>query len=136
MKRRMGIGAITGLGGGGPSLIDGKETPDNKLNKLIKQCSKEAYMIFFKGTEDHDWGFVDAAKDEYEIKIGIEPSYQYEPLKMLCITLHKEFSYISTGIAFGLYGTGIRQRKRIYRYYKRNSKFIKFVDKWHKKLWI
>lgn len=87
--------------------------------------------------------FADAALVEYfsegfdfqisgdSIAIGIEPAYQYDRLKIISIHKNKENSYIRTGKAWGPYGSQIVSSVKIYKDYKNNSKFIRFVDKWH-----
>jgi len=112
MKRRIGNAGWTGLGGGGKSLMDDIPTGNKKQDALIKEVSKEFYFEFLKGTEA-DYGICDAGT-KYEgraIMLGYEPSYMYEPLKVVLIDSDKERSYIMTGYAFGGWGTGIRSKK-------------------------
>lgn len=132
MRRRIG-GAHTGLGGGGSTLIDGKATKDKKINKIVTEAAKDAYETFFKGTK-LDEEYCDAQYRPNEVRLGIEPSYMYESLKIIVIDIQKEYSYIETGYAWGAWGTGIRSTKRYYRDIKTNSKFKKFINKWHEKI--
>ncbi|MFA5174734.1 MAG: hypothetical protein WC438_06130 [Candidatus Pacearchaeota archaeon] len=134
MKRRIGCALHTHLGGNGIELMDGKSTGKKELDKIINACSKEAYELFFKNTK-LDYEGVDASmKEGYEVRIGIEPSYMYDELKMLCIHEDKKASRLITGIAFDVWGTGIRSTTKMYKDYKYKSKFIKFIDKWHDKI--
>jgi len=63
--------------------------------------------------------------------IGIVPAYQYEYLKIVYIAPEKENSYIENGRAWGSYGSQIGSTLRYYKDYKKKSKFIRFVDRWH-----
>lgn len=129
MKRR-GIAAHTGLGSSRKDFINGKSTGDPRMDLLINEFSRNVYVSFFKGTKlDH--GYVDAGKEEYQIRVGIEPTYMYEYLKMIVIDVQKEMSYVVIGYAYGPYGTGIAENRRFYQDYKRKSKFIRLIDKWH-----
>ena len=136
MKYRIGGDAVraTGLGGGGQALMDGKPTGDKKRDALIRLVSKDCYLSFFKGTK-LDYDGVDAQAKEYEVRIGIEPSYMYESLKMFVISKTKENSYMVTGYSWGGWGTGIRSTRRYYSEYKTKSKFVRFIDNWHPQLY-
>lgn len=127
MRRRIGIAAMTGLGGNpAPSLMDGKLTPDPKLNRLIKKCAKEAHDLFFTS-----FGYCDAQYTPDEISLGIEPSYMYDPLKIITINKHKDMSLFVTGRAVGPWASAIISKQRGYGDYKCVSKFVRFIDKWH-----
>jgi len=132
MKRRMGAACHTGLGGGGASLMTGESSKNKKFDKLINECSKDCYETFFKNTVLDDEG-VDAGYDEFwdEVRIGIEPSYQFESLKMITINHNKDYSAFTTGKSFSDWGTGIRKTEKRYKDYKSNCKFVRFIDKWH-----
>lgn len=133
MRHRIGIGGITGLGNPAPELMESKATGDKVRDSLIRRCAKDAYEVFFKGTK-LDYNYCDAAVKHEEVRLGIEPAYQYQELKMIVVSPTKENSYIRTGIAFGYYGSGIRSRKKFYSEFKYKGKFVRFVDKWHNKL--
>lgn len=133
MKRRIAGASHTGLGGGGKSLIDVEIKVTKKRGELIKECSKEAYELFFKGTK-MDYDYVDGGVKHDEVRIGVEPNYMYERLKMLIISEDKARSRMVTGYSWGGWGTDIRQTERFYRDRKTKSKFVRFVDKWHPKL--
>lgn len=128
MVRRSG--AITGLGNPAPDLMDGQSTGSKQRDKLINRCAKECYMLFFAGTQ-MDYKGIDAQARGDEIRLGIEPAYFGDNLKMLVLAENKDLSYIITGHAFGYYGSGIRSTCRQYKDYKRSAKFTRFVDKWH-----
>jgi len=134
MRRRIGGNLHTGLGGGaGPELMNGKETADKKLNAVIRAASKEVYTNFFQGTKI-DYKGVDAGVDGDEVRIGIEPTYMFDPLKAIVIHKNKERSYFITGICRGPWGSGIQSKQKEYGDYVRSSKFVRFIDKWHPKL--
>lgn len=134
MKRRIGIGALTGFGANAPTKIDGKETDNAELNKLIKKCSKAAYESFYKGTKHHDEGYVDAQYKDHQVRIGIEATYMYDHEKIICISKTKENSYIETGYCRGAWGSQVCSTRRYYSEYKNKSKFVRFVDHWHAQL--
>lgn len=129
MKRRIS-GIETGLGGGGKPIISGIPTKSKKRNELIKKCSKEVYNLFFKGTK-LDYKYCDAGDEGYEIRIGIEPSYMYEPLKFITICEDKNLSSYVTGYSWGAWGTDNVTKVKRYIDGKTKSKFIRFIDKWH-----
>lgn len=128
MVRRSGV--LTGIGNSDPELMDGKSTGNKKLDRLINQCAKECYEVFFKGTQ-MDYDGIDAGADVFGIRFGIEPAYFGDNLKIINFLQNKARCTYETGHAFGYYGSGIRSKVRHYEQYKRPSKFTKFIDKWH-----
>lgn len=128
MVRRSGV--LTGIGNPDPELMDGQSSGKKALDKLINQCAKDCYNTFFKDTK-MDYDGVDAGAQVDAVRLGIEPAYFGDNLKMIEIREKKELSTYQTGHAFGYYGSGIRSRIRSYRQYKRRSKFVRFIDKWH-----
>ena len=128
MVRRSGV--LTGIGNSEPELMDGQSTGDSKLDAVINDCSKDCYETFFKGTE-MDYNGVDAGADVYGIRIGIEPAYFGDNLRLITFLQNKDRCSYETGHAFGYYGSGIRSKVRRYQDYKYNGKFKRFVDKWH-----
>ena len=132
MRHRIGIAAYTGLGNPNPELIRGR-SGSRKRDALINDASKECYELFFKGHKQRgiDLGGVDAGVTAYSVRIGIEPTYMYWPLKILEICEDKELSNITTGYSWGAYGSGLRTTRRRYQDAKRRGKFVQFVDKWH-----
>lgn len=125
MKHRGGAEA-TGLGGGAKTLIIGQSSGKAKLDVLINKASKEAHDLFFT-----KFGYCEAGVEKNEIRIGVEPSYEGDELKILSINKKKEESFFITGRAFGPWGSGIRSTTREYQDYTKKGKFVKFVDKWH-----
>ena len=101
-----------------------------KMKLKINSCSKDCYLTFFKDTKMDD-GYVDAGLRHGEVRIGIEPSYMYERLKMFVISERKELSRIETGYSWGGWGTDIRSSTQYYKDKKTNCKFVRFIDKWH-----
>lgn len=114
---------VTGTGLGNPRrpLLDNK----GKVNRAF---AREAIKLYFEKWEGFDFHV-----DKDEVTVGIEPSYQYDPLKIVSIHKDKSKSYIMTGQAFGGYGSGIRSAVKHYADYRYKCKFTKFVDKWHAK---
>lgn len=135
MRYRMGGSAHTGLGGNNsPHLINERGTGNKKRDDAIRACAKDAYETFFKDTAlDH--GYVNAGVQGFEIRFGIEPSYMYEDLKMICFDESKKCSRIVTGIAWGPWGSHIASNQKFYDQYKRRAKFVRFIDKWHEILY-
>lgn len=117
MKRR--LCKITGFGSNEKDILDNK-------GKVNKDFADDAIEQYFKHWEGFDFNV-----NKNRVTIGIEPTYQSDPLKIVTISKNKEESYIETGRAFGFYGTGVRSKTKVYKDYKKKSKFIKFVDKWH-----
>jgi len=101
-----------------------------KLSPVMKECIEEAIELFFK-----KWGGVDYMLHLDGITFGIEPSYQYDKLKIIEINVDKANSWIMDGKAWGAYGSELVSTSKRYSEYKKNGKFKKFVDKWHPKIW-
>ncbi len=91
--------------------------------------AKEAVRLYFG-----KWEGCDYEVDVDYVKLGIEPAYFGENLKIICIRKNIGNSFLRTGRAFGMYGSGIKSKYRFYSDYKINGKFKKFVDRWHGKL--
>lgn len=126
----MGVAGMTGLGNPSPEMMSGESTGNEQRDELIRRFSEDVYKTFFQGTK-LDYNGVDAGVREFEVRAGIEPTYMYESLKMVSIHEEKGRSYLVEGYAWGPYGSGIRQKRRYYRDYKRGSKFTYLVDLWH-----
>lgn len=131
MRRRLG-GEGTGLGNPDPQVMDGRSTGDKTRDALINTCAKDCYKTFFRGTK-LDYA-CDAGANSWEVRLGIEPSYKDWPLKLIVISSEKRRSYIQTGIARGWYGSSWQATKTFYQNYKYRSKFVRFIDKWHPRL--
>lgn len=117
MKRR--LTDFTGLGGGQRDLLDNQgELPEEFGQDVIEAYFSKEHACDYQIKKTH-------------ISVGIEPTYQYDRLKIITIHSDKFKSNIRTGRAWGPYGTQIAVNKRIYSEYKTKSKFVKFVDKWH-----
>lgn len=131
MRHRIAGASHTGLGGNSsPAMISGMPTGDAQFDTIINSCAEDAYNTFFKGTE-LDLKYCEAGFDVHEIRFGIEPSYQYDDLKMICIHFDKDLSRFVTGRAWGSWGSDIAKKEKWYNQYKNQSKFVRFVDKWH-----
>lgn len=100
-------------------LLDNRgELRDDFYDAAVKEYFKE-------------WEGCDFQIGEQSITVGIEPTYQFDELKIFSICLDiGESSYI-TGKSWGPYGSGIAKRVRYYRDYKSNCKFTRFVNTWH-----
>lgn len=129
----MGCAALTGIGGNSsPELISGLPTGDTKFDALINEAAKECYDTF--GFEK--FGYCEAGIDGGEIRFGVEPAYMYEDLKLITINKEKNESRYITGVAWGPWGSNIASNSREYGQYRRRSKFTRFVDKWHARLFV
>ena len=124
MRHRIGMAGCTGLGNPNPCILDNKGT----LNTIQTEVADEFIKIYNEG-----WG-CDYGIGENYFMLGIEPSYMGDDLTILLLHKNKNNSSLQTGRAFGYYGSGIRSRTKYYKEYKYNSKFKKFVDKFHSKL--
>lgn len=117
MRRRLISG--TGLGNPDPVILDNK-------GKLNKEFAAEVLALYFD-----EFGGFDFKVTKDRVLIGIEPSYQYEKLRIICIDKKIEDSFVHYGKAFGPYGTKIVGPLKKYSSYKVNGKFKKLVDKFH-----
>lgn len=115
---------VSGTGFGNPAKV-----LLNNKGKINKQFADEAIKEYFT-----KWDGFDYQISKECVNVGIEPGYQSDPLKIISINKDKEKSYIQTGKAWGPYGTQIAKNTKYYNEYKYDSKFIKFVDKWHEVL--
>jgi hypothetical protein len=122
MRHRLGGASHTGFGNSAPEILNNTGV----FTEEIKKLADDAIDIYFK-----EFGGCDYEITENKIVLGIEPAYQFEELRILCLTKEKNNCYIETGHAFDSYGSGIRSRRKYYGEYKYNSKFKKFIDKWH-----
>lgn len=115
-----------GLGSGDPVILSNNGSLrkcsfwDDFLNDAIKN---------FKTIANYN-GF-DFYIDKKRFCFGIEPSYQYDDLQVICFCFaDKNECSLEQGRAWGIYGTHIVTKKVLYKDYKRKSKFVKFIDKW------
>jgi hypothetical protein len=114
---------VSGTGLGNPE-------PAKLMNQgnLNMQFADDALATYFKNSG------ADYQVESDKVAIGIEPSYQGDPLLIIEINRDKSKSYIQRGKSFGPYGSQVVQKTSVYGEYKRKSKFVKFVDKWHEVL--
>ena len=115
MKHRL---VNNGLGANAPTLL-------NNQGKLNNEFADDALKEYFSETG------ADFQVTEESVSIGIEPTYEGDPLKIISVNKDKAKSSITTGQAFGPYGSGIRSTTKTYAEYTNECKFVKFVDKWH-----
>ena len=130
MRHRIG-GQNTGLGNPNPEILENKWSKDERLNKVLKAMFKEVIPLYFS-----KWGGVDFKIRENRIEFGIEPAYQYEKLLFITIDRNINESRYTSGIAWGAWGSELAIKERYYGDYKYKSKFCKFIDKWHKKIYV
>lgn len=112
----------TGFGNPNPVILDNK-------GKIRTDLGNDVLKTYFSKEE-----YCDYTRKKDFILLGVEPAYQYEDLKVICIHRDINKSYIETGRAFGPYGSGIRATTKFYGDYKYNCKFTRFINKWHSKL--
>jgi hypothetical protein len=112
----------TGLGNPEPAKLDNK-------GYIYKPFADAAMKEYFSREEGFDFH-----RDRNTVAVGIEPTYQGDPLRIITIRRNKAESTIEQGRAFGYYGSGVRKSVRRYADYKYNSKFKRFVDAWHRVL--
>jgi len=127
MRHRIGIASQTGLGNPSEELLKNQWSGDVTYNKIIKTMLKEGVGLYFK-----DIGGCDFTIHHNRIEFGIEPTYQFDKLKIISVNKEIGLSCIQTGVAFDLWGSGICASTKWYKDYKLKSKFVRFVDKWHK----
>lgn len=120
MRHRIVTG--TGFGNSAPVLLDNR-------GEINKEFAAAALKEYFEREEGFDFQL-----NKKYVNIGLEPAYQYERLKIISINKDKDKSFIMTGKAWGPYGSQIAKSQKSYSEYKYNSKFVKFVDKWHEVL--
>jgi hypothetical protein len=113
------VSGTFGIGNAEPELLNNK-------GEINKEFADEAIAIYFHEEEGFDFQI-----GEDYVMIGIEPSYQYDELKIIKIHKDKSKSFLQRGKAWGPYGTQIAKNTNIYGEYKNKGKFVKFVDKWH-----
>lgn len=118
MRRRIGDG-LTGFGNPDTIILD-------NVGTINEEFAQDALETYFSKEEGFDFQIHPTA-----VSVGIEPTYQGDPLKILSIHRTKEKSTYETGRAWGAYGSGITKKVRTYSEYKNKSKFVRFVDKWH-----
>ncbi|MHA1676481.1 MAG: hypothetical protein ACTSU6_04815 [Candidatus Njordarchaeales archaeon] len=114
----------TGFGLGNPN-----QPQLNNIGKINNDLAENAIALYFQEEEGFDF----TINDNY-IMIGFEPAYQNDKLKIICISKDKGESFVRTGKAWGAYGTQIASNTKQYKDYKNKSKFVRFVDRWHKGL--
>lgn len=131
MKHR-GLAVHTGLGASPEVLISGKNTSKVK-DSLLNEIARDCYKTF---NFEKKFGYCEAGFDGEEARFGAEPSYQFEDLKMIIIAKEKGKSSYVTGQAVGPWASAIRSKQKRYSEYQKKSKFVRFVDKWHGKLFL
>lgn len=122
------IGGILGLGANESSILD-----NNFKLKRTKFWDEflEDLQANFKTIANYE-GFDYKLDKDGNFFFGIEPSYKYDDMQILCINLRdKNLCSLTEGRAWGYYGTSVTAKTKHYGEYKRNCKFIRFIDKWY-----
>lgn len=124
----MGAAAWTHLGGNNsPERLENVGTTTPEILAMFSEAIKTfPEMKLHEGLDYHIGSDL--------IFMGIEPSYFGDNLEIVTIARDKAQSTIETGHAFGMYGSGIRSRKKSYSEFKRPTRFTKFIDAWHGKV--
>jgi hypothetical protein len=117
--------SCTGLGGSSDTIMNNEWSENQVINEFIKTMGDEAISLYFEDYEGFDFGIEDNS-----ITIGIEPTYQYDNLRIIHINKNKDDCYYQTGKAFGLWGSRILSKTKYYKDYVKKCKFKNFVDKW------
>ena len=129
------------------TIYDGEEKENKQepleenLEKLLWEVSKDIFKTYESFFKENAWGDkVDFIIRDNIIKFGIEPAYMYDPLYTITFDLeNKDNCALEKGISFGDYGSNVLSTERLYKDYKKKSKFIKLIDKWYeeiKKVWV
>nr|DAI49906.1 MAG TPA: hypothetical protein [Caudoviricetes sp.] len=121
------IAEITGIGNPEPCRLDNniKIEKNEFWDKFLQDC--ETTFPIMADCEGFDYHLA-----EHGFFFGIEPSYIMDEMLMVYINFHDINSCsIERGIALGYYGSNVVSKIKMYRQYKRKSKFIRFIDKWY-----
>lgn len=118
MKYRISSITVTGFGSSSTPLLFNN-------GKLLQAFCDASVEEFFKKHEGFDFQI-----EADHVLIGIEPSYMYDPLLIICIHSNKNMSFVQNGKAWGAYGSNIVKRTKYYHEYRNSCKFTKFIDKW------
>ena len=134
MKHRMCV--ETGLGITTVEELDNKWTGDIEFDAFLKEIMSDCIDKYFKEYQGCDFKIAIDQDNQLTLSMGIEPSYQYEHLKIIAICTDKDYSYICNGIAWGAWGSNIVKSIKEYGDYKLESKFTKFINRWHEALCV
>lgn len=121
-----------------------QEPLEEKLEKVLWEVSKDIFKtyenFFGEYSIGEDGKYVDFIIRDNILKFGIEPAYMYDPLYTITFDLeNKDNCALEKGISFGDYGSNVLSTEKLYKDYKKKSKFIKLIDKWYdeiKKVWV
>ena len=118
-----------------------QEPLEEKLEKVLWEVSKDIFKTYENFFKENAWGDkVDFIIRDNILKFGVEPAYMYEPLYTITFDLeNKDNCALEKGISFGDYGSNVLSTERLYKDYKKKSKFVKLIDKWYeeiKKVWV
>lgn len=126
MRHRI-VNCDTGFGNPEPCALDNNITlgQNDFWDAFLEDCQKNFKTIAnYKGFDFH--------LSEKGFAFGIEPSYKYDDLQIIYIDFTDiKNCYIQQGRAWGYYGTNTLTKLKMYGEYTRNSKFIRFINKWH-----
>lgn len=133
MRHRF-VNFYTGLGNPDEILLNNEmpETKSENFKKVFEEMASEAINNF--KTLSRVGGLDYTITDDY-IRIGYEPAYMYEPFLLIVFDFkNKNNSSVSTGTAWGAYGSNIVSKTKLYKDYKKRTKFVKLIDEWYDKL--
>ncbi len=109
----------TGMGNPSPVLL-------NNTGKLRDDFYEAAVLEYFQ-----EWEGCDFQVSEQRVSVGVEPSYQFDELRIITICVDIGKSTFHTGKSWRSYGSAIAQRTKYYSDYKYSCKFTRFVNSWH-----
>jgi len=133
MRHRLGMATSIGLGNPDKCLLNNQWSENEKINELLKKICEDVIPLYFSEFDGCDFQ-INESKDGISFYIGIEPAYKMDKLIWIMISSNKNDSYIRTGIAYGFYGSNIVSKSKSYGEYIKQSKFTRFIDKWHPEL--
>ena len=94
---------------------------------LVDVCKNYKTINLYEGYNFH------VSKDGFTF--GIEAAYKYDDTQIIYIDFNDvSQSFIEEGRAWGYYGSDCLTKRRYYKDYVKNSKFIRFCNKWQLKL--
>ena len=109
----------TGLGNPEKEILENNFAFPESLKEFAEDLINNFSLM-----KEYD-GF-DYSLDGDVLKFGIEPSYMYDKLEIVCFRLDdKTKSWWRKGIAFGVYGTKVVSKYKFYEDYKKKKQIYK-----------
>lgn len=121
---------LTGIGNSEPIVLENNvKLKDKTFWDEFYEAAAKAFPLIQR-CEGFDYALRDT-----EFRFGIEPSYIQDPYLVVSFFFPDKGScYIERGLATGFYGSKVVYKTKFYRDYKRESKFIRFIDEWYDKI--